>query len=79
MVFDSGQELWRQLEGGGTVGIIYPWSCLPVFQVILAGGEVKRRSWQHHCVKYPLCLSDTELVTNPQEGCCYCLGVGEAC
>lgn len=79
MVFDSGQELLRQLEGGGDSWNNLPLSCFPVLQVILAGGEVKRRSWKDHCIKYPLCLSDTELVTNPQEGCCYCLGVGEAC
>lgn len=50
-----------------------------LFQVILEGIETKRRRWQCHCVKRLLYLSDAELVTNPQEGCCYCLGVGEAC
>lgn len=77
MVVDSEQEWEGTLERG--FEIHWPWPCFPVFQVILEGIETKRRRWQCHSVKRLLYLSDAELVTNPQEGCCYCLGVGEAC
>lgn len=79
------QEWEGTLEKGGRrVQLLWKtskvdYSCFPVFQVNLEGIETKGRRWQCHCVKSLLYLSDAELVTNPQEGCCYCLGVGEAC
>lgn len=85
MVVDSsrnGKAPWKR--EAGRVQLLWKtrkvdYSCFPVFQVNLEGIETKGRRWQCHCVKSLLYLSDAELVTNPQEGCCYCLGVGEAC
>lgn len=54
------------------------WNIFPVFKVISAEeAETKRRLGQCSCAERLFYLLDTALVTNPREGCCYCLGVGE--
>lgn len=64
------------MEGGEELSN-HPITGFPWAQAILAGGKTEKEMAKHP-VKRLLCLSDPVLVTNPQEGCCYCLGVGEA-
>lgn len=81
MVVDLEKEWEGTLERGGRKS----WNALALALFRCVSGY-PRRNWNKEkevamplCVKRLLNLSDAELVANPQEGCCYCLGVGEAC